>query len=701
MLFWLGSIEFETPRGRFFLTGTSKIWRSRRRPATKEEAAQVWTFLETRLKTASSNELRPLFELYQELTSEPFNGPSGEPHVSCVLDAVKSALWSKQLHFEIEAPYDPLPELEWEPPPLQNLRPPAQSPSELWRRDQPEAYFKVLLVDETAKALPNQHVTFTHAGHSESEVTDSSSGAAEYASTGAPNATVIIESLDALETELTERWQEFRPPKLIEGAEVTRITLHEADQAIALTHAITHTIQIVPEMGCIYLELLDKSGRIYHTNCPYQIDGPQAFSGTTDENAQLKHDDVFPGTYTLTLTLEQATYTTPVEVLQAGTAAPQLRKLGVVPRSTMATVRGFVYEKSKAFVMPEALPHLREIRELFFSTAPNEVLIVGHTEKTDEPDVNDSLSIDRADIAQAMLLGDTDPWLDMYGTSMPEEQRWGTHEDELMLKALPNYASKPATQKPVEWFQKTRGLTIDNKAGPKTRAKLIEEYMALVGEPLAKDPQYQSTITTHGGGENFPLSDSPEATGSDTATTQDPGTSQDTDTSQQTDTSADTEAATDQAVNRRVEFFFFDSEYGINPPVPGKNSQAGSTEHPTWKDAVVQKLERNVPAVGQPSGTDFVVTVVDELKQPIVGVGLLFEHGSTSAPVTTDANGVARYEAPGVTSVTVTFESPDKLATIMKPIWTPSKKEERKNWVPEDDKTTIVTLYGGNVVSAA
>src|SRR5664280_172556 len=267
-----------------------------------------------------------------------------------------------------------------------------------------------------------------------------------------------------------------------------------------------------------------------------------------------------------------------------------------------------------------------------------------------------------------------------------------------MLKALPNYATKPATQKPVEWFQKTRGLTVDNKAGPKTRQKLIEEYMALVGEPLSKDPQYQSKITTHGGVENFPLSDAPEATSSDTAATQDPGTSQDNQTSQDTDTSADTEAATDQAVNRRVEFFFFDSEYGIDPPVPGKNSQVGSTEHPTWKDAVVQKLERNVPAVGQPSGMDFVVTVIDELKQPIVGVGLLFQHGSTSDPVTTDANGVARYEATGVTSVTVTFESPDKLATIMKPIWTPSKKKERKDWVPEDDKTTIVTLYGGNVV---
>ncbi len=63
LLFWLGSIEFETPRGRFILTGAPEIPRGRRRPATKGEAAQVWSYLEWRLKTASYNELRPLYEL--------------------------------------------------------------------------------------------------------------------------------------------------------------------------------------------------------------------------------------------------------------------------------------------------------------------------------------------------------------------------------------------------------------------------------------------------------------------------------------------------------------------------------------------------------------------------------------------------------------------------------------------------------------
>jgi hypothetical protein len=115
LLFWLGSIEFETPRGRFLLTGTSDVHGSRRRTATDEEVAQVWTFVKVQLLTATYDELFPLYELYQELTSDPFNGRSGEPHLTEVLSAIGFGLRTKQLHLQFEPPFDPLPELEWEP----------------------------------------------------------------------------------------------------------------------------------------------------------------------------------------------------------------------------------------------------------------------------------------------------------------------------------------------------------------------------------------------------------------------------------------------------------------------------------------------------------------------------------------------------------------------------------------------------------
>jgi hypothetical protein len=46
------------------------------------------------------------------------------------------------------------------------------------------------------------------------------------------------------------------------------------------------------------------------------------------------------------------------------------------------------------------------------------------------------------------------------------------------------------------------------------------------------------------------------------------------------------QAAVDQhedAQDRRTELFFFDPEFGIQPPPPGKNSKKGSTEYPTWR----------------------------------------------------------------------------------------------------------------------
>jgi len=133
---------------RFILTGAREVQGGERRTATEEEAAQVWTFLETRLKFASSNALRPLFELYHDLTSEPFNDKSDEPHLTSVLHAVQTALWSNQLHFEVEAPFDALPELEWEPPPLKPKGPPAPIPSELWgRREAKETYIGIRLKD--------------------------------------------------------------------------------------------------------------------------------------------------------------------------------------------------------------------------------------------------------------------------------------------------------------------------------------------------------------------------------------------------------------------------------------------------------------------------------------------------------------------------------------------------------------------------
>jgi hypothetical protein len=132
----------------------------RRRLATQEEAAQVWPYVERQLKSAAPHELRPLYELYQELTSESFYGPHGEPYVSLVLDAIRVALWSNKLHFEFQAPFDPLLEPEWEPPALDKLHKylPPQSPSEIWGRKNIDTFIGIRLKDQTGKLLVGSRI---------------------------------------------------------------------------------------------------------------------------------------------------------------------------------------------------------------------------------------------------------------------------------------------------------------------------------------------------------------------------------------------------------------------------------------------------------------------------------------------------------------------------------------------------------------
>ena len=105
----------------------------------------------------------------------------------------------------------------------------------------------------------------------------------------------------------------------------------------------------------------------------------------------------------------------------------------------------------------------------------------------------------------------------------------------------------------MEWFQETRGLSVDNIAGPQTRRQLITEYMAHDKTTLPAGIK----MVTHGCGENFPLDEAGEI---------------------------DTDAPDGEsdAKDRRVEIFVFD-ESGIKPKPKGKNSRKGSQEYPEWR----------------------------------------------------------------------------------------------------------------------
>jgi hypothetical protein len=157
---------------------------------------------------------------------------------------------------------------------------------------------------------------------------------------------------------------------------------------------------------------------------------------------------------------------------------------------------------------------------------------------------------------------DAEKWLSMYETSIPPKRRWGNHEDLLMIESMPDFGTKAPGEDSVRWYQRTRALEVDGVAGPKTRRALITEYMAADHTSLKAPRAFDINVTTHGCGENFPLD---ESGGLDAA----PADGQ------------------EDAGDRRVELFFFDREFGVRPPPPGKNSKKGSTEYPAWRKAAV------------------------------------------------------------------------------------------------------------------
>jgi hypothetical protein len=105
-------------------------------------------------------------------------------------------------------------------------------------------------------------------------------------------------------------------------------------------------------------------------------------------------------------------------------------------------------------------------------------------------------------------------------------------------------------------------LEPDGDLGPITRRKIVEEYMAVDGTSLPDGVE----VVVHGCGENFP------AEMPDPAAPEDPAAQP-----------GQPRSEADQALDRRVELFFFDGEIGVHPPPPGDNSPAGSTVYPHWR----------------------------------------------------------------------------------------------------------------------
>ncbi len=247
------------------------------------------------------------------------------------------------------------------------------------------------------------------------------------------------------------------------------------------------------------------------------------------------------------------------EEFKKGVALATGERLRVVVTRTpsVARVFGKAFNTNRSQLLAGAARKMVRIRTLLKERSPTHLLIVGHCDTTGDDAVNDPLSLERAENTLAFVEDNPEPWLAMYGDDKGS-RRWGRQEDLVMITAAKGFSTKPPNQDPVRWFQETRRLKVDGDAGTETRGALVREYMALDGTPFA-ELDLSVDFTAHGCGEHFPLDDSGRRVEDDAADDK------------------------EDALDRRVEFFFFSKVSGVQPPPPGKNSQADSPEYPEWR----------------------------------------------------------------------------------------------------------------------
>lgn len=225
--------------------------------------------------------------------------------------------------------------------------------------------------------------------------------------------------------------------------------------------------------------------------------------------------------------------------------------ISVQPFVVLGRMTGMHFGTDRDLPLAASMAMLPEVRSVYGRCRPCKVLVVGHTDTSGTPAHNEALSLRRAEVVRALLIGDVDDWLGRF------ESGWGKAEVESLIDALIDAGQRPLVQRRVEWFQSTRGLVVDGDAGPATREALVRELMNRGGVRLPGTPD----VVAHGCGEAFPL----DATGVELD-------------------EAPVDGA-DDPMDRRVEVFFFGSVLGIEPPPPGPTSGEGSMEYPAWRSS--------------------------------------------------------------------------------------------------------------------
>lgn len=180
------------------------------------------------------------------------------------------------------------------------------------------------------------------------------------------------------------------------------------------------------------------------------------------------------------------------------------------PLSRVRLIGGCYFDTAKCFPVPATIRALPLVLKQAKEFGTTDMMIVGHTDTVDTHDYNRKLSLERAGAVAAFIRKDEKHLLAYFENKTLKKKRWGTREIQHILSALPSQQDSyykglsdgvpgKKTEEAIRAFQAAESLKVDGIAGPNTRKKLLEKYIASV----SLDPPKDMTVKVHGCGEHF------------------------------------------------------------------------------------------------------------------------------------------------------------------------------------------------------
>jgi peptidoglycan hydrolase-like protein with peptidoglycan-binding domain len=226
-------------------------------------------------------------------------------------------------------------------------------------------------------------------------------------------------------------------------------------------------------------------------NADVTLEGPTSDKSVSDEHGFVSFFGVKKGDYSI------SAQRTGYQIVTQTLSYPTARTDPGLPKTAVRRVRmlGMLFDADKCFLLPQALPAVRLMVEMHKKYPQARLLSLGHA-SGDEVLAGPDLALLRANALRDYLVNDVDAWVKQFSGKRVARLHWGTREVQLMLSCLPegspHYTGYPSgitddkTLAAIKAYQKSKGLVVDGKVGPKTLKALVLDYMALEGTTLEK-----------------------------------------------------------------------------------------------------------------------------------------------------------------------------------------------------------------------